>query len=53
MESRVAKLVAGEVTLLEAMDEPTEAAARAKLLRGPDRDADVALLAAIENEDAQ
>ncbi len=49
----VAKLVAGEVTLLEAMDEPTEAAARAKLLRVPDRDADVALLAAIENEDAQ
>jgi ATP-dependent Lhr-like helicase len=48
----VAKLVAGEVTLLEAMDEPTEAIARAKLLRGPDRDADVALLAALENEEA-
>jgi ATP-dependent Lhr-like helicase len=48
----VAKLVAGEVTLLEAMDEPTEAIARAKLLRGPDRDADVALLAAIENDAA-
>jgi ATP-dependent Lhr-like helicase len=47
----VAKLVAGEVTLLEAMDEPAEAAARAKLLRGPDRDADVALLAALENEE--
>jgi ATP-dependent Lhr-like helicase len=46
----VAKLVAGEVTLLEAMDEPTAAIARAKLLRGPDRDADVALLAALENE---
>jgi ATP-dependent Lhr-like helicase len=46
----VAKLVAGEVTLLEAMDEPTGADARAKLLRGPDRDADAALLAAIENE---
>jgi ATP-dependent Lhr-like helicase len=48
----VAKLVAGDVTLLEAMDEPTEAIARAKLLRGPDRDADVALLAAIENDAA-
>jgi ATP-dependent Lhr-like helicase len=47
----VAKLVAGEVTLLEAMDEPAEAVARAKLLRGPDRDADVALLAALENEE--
>ncbi|HJT97929.1 MAG TPA: ATP-dependent DNA helicase, partial [Rhodanobacteraceae bacterium] len=49
----VAKLVAGEVTLLEPMDEPTEATARARLLRGPDRDADVALLAALEHEAAQ
>jgi ATP-dependent Lhr-like helicase len=48
----VAKLVAGEVALLEAMDEPTQAIARAKLLRGPDREADVALLAALENDAA-
>ena len=39
----VAKLVAGEVTLLEAMDESTEALARTKLMRGPDRDADLAI----------
>jgi len=32
----VAKLVAGEVTLLEAMDEASEQVARNKLLRGPD-----------------
>ncbi|HEX5121835.1 MAG TPA: helicase-related protein, partial [Rhodanobacteraceae bacterium] len=44
----VAKLVAGEVTLLEAMDEPTEALARMKLVRGPDRDADLAIAYAPE-----
>ena len=32
----VAKLVAGEVTLLETMDAPSEQVARSKLLRGPD-----------------
>jgi len=32
----VAKLVAGEVTLLETMDAPSEQIARSKLLRGPD-----------------
>ena len=44
----VAKLVAGEVTLLETMDEPTEALARTKLLRGPERDPEIALQAAID-----
>jgi hypothetical protein len=38
----VAKLVAGEVTLLEAMDAPTEALARTRLVRGHERDADIA-----------
>ncbi len=38
----VAKLVAGEVTLLETMDAPTEALARTKLLRGPERDPEIA-----------
>jgi len=44
----VAKLVAGEITLLEAMDAETESLARAKLLRGPERDADFAVADAIE-----
>ena len=48
----VAKLVAGEVTLLEPMDEPTEALARAKLVRGPDRDADLAIAYAPETDSA-
>jgi len=48
----VAKLVAGEVTLLEAMDEPTEALARTKLMRGPDRDADLAIAYAPETDSA-
>jgi ATP-dependent Lhr-like helicase len=34
----VAKLVAGEVTLLETMDAATENIARTKLVRGPERD---------------
>jgi ATP-dependent Lhr-like helicase len=48
----VAKLVGGEVTLLEAMDEPTEALARTKLVRGPDRDADLAIAYAAETDSA-
>jgi ATP-dependent helicase Lhr and Lhr-like helicase len=36
----VAKLVAGEITLLETMDAATEAIARTRLVRGPDRDAE-------------
>ncbi len=48
----VAKLVAGEITLLETMDEPTEALARTKLVRGPDRDADLAIVYAAEAEPA-
>jgi ATP-dependent Lhr-like helicase len=39
--SPVAKLVAGETTLLEAMDAATEAIARTRLVRGPDRDAEI------------
>jgi ATP-dependent Lhr-like helicase len=38
----VAKLVAGEISLLEAMDEPTEALVRTKLMRGPERDPEIA-----------
>jgi ATP-dependent Lhr-like helicase len=49
----VAKLVAGEVTLLETMDEPTEALARTKLVRGPDRDADLAIAYAPEADPVQ
>jgi ATP-dependent Lhr-like helicase len=37
----VAKLVAGEITLLETMDAKTESMARTKLMRGPERDADL------------
>jgi ATP-dependent helicase Lhr and Lhr-like helicase len=49
----VAKLVAGEVTLLEAMDDPTEALARTKLVRGPERDPDLAAaLALLPESDA-
>jgi ATP-dependent Lhr-like helicase len=48
----VAKLVAGEVTLLEAMDEPTEAFARTKLMRGPERDPDLAAALSPEPEAA-
>ena len=36
-----AKLVAGEITLLEAMDAKTESMARSKLMRGPERDAEL------------
>jgi ATP-dependent Lhr-like helicase len=36
----VAKLVAGEITLLETMDAATENVARTKLVRGPERDAE-------------
>ncbi|HKE46821.1 MAG TPA: ATP-dependent DNA helicase, partial [Rhodanobacteraceae bacterium] len=44
----VAKLVAGEITLLEAMDAATEALARTRLVRGPERDADIAAALAID-----
>ena len=37
----VAKLVAGEITLLETMDAKTENMARTKLVRGPEREAEL------------
>ncbi len=45
-----AKLVAGEITLLEAMDAKTESMARSKLMRGPERDAELTAASAEAGE---